>query len=164
MKVTPMGTDVCRPGRGLFAILPSPRAHARGYFLPALRPSGPPGLSGLRRVPRMPDYVAHLTDEDLNGGHAAIRKVGRLPPRGARAFQPAATRRLPAAFEFLRNPRPLVACCGQECPRASGDRPATGRRMVWRDMVTSRFRDGLIAEEWVISDLAERFLLARKRA
>lgn len=31
------------------------------------------------------------------------------------------------------------------------------------DMVTSRFRDGKIAEEWVISDLAERLLLARKR-
>jgi hypothetical protein len=36
------------------------------------------------------------------------------------------------------------------------------RRIVWRDMVTSRFRDGLIAEEWAISDLAERLLLARK--
>ena len=41
--------------------------------------------------------------------------------------------------------------------------PATGRLIVWRDMVTSRFRDGLIAEEWLITDLAERLLLARKR-
>ena len=41
--------------------------------------------------------------------------------------------------------------------------PATGRPIVWRDMVTSRFRDGLIAEDWVITDLAERLLLARKR-
>jgi predicted ester cyclase len=41
--------------------------------------------------------------------------------------------------------------------------PATGRQIVWRDMVTSRFRDGLIAEDWVITDLAERLLLARKR-
>jgi len=30
-------------------------------------------------------------------------------------------------------------------------------------MVTSRFRDGLIAEDWLITDLAERLLLARKR-
>jgi hypothetical protein len=29
-------------------------------------------------------------------------------------------------------------------------------------MHTSRFQDGVIAEEWVISDLAERLLLARK--
>jgi hypothetical protein len=32
-----------------------------------------------------------------------------------------------------------------------------------RDMVTSRFRDDLIAEDWLITDLAERLLLARKR-
>ena len=32
-----------------------------------------------------------------------------------------------------------------------------------REMVTSRFRDGLIAEDWFLTDLAERLLLARKR-
>jgi hypothetical protein len=42
--------------------------------------------------------------------------------------------------------------------------PATGRPIVWRDMVTSRFQDGRIAEDWVLTDLAERLLLARKRA
>lgn len=41
--------------------------------------------------------------------------------------------------------------------------PATGRPIVRRDMVTSRFRDGLIAEDWLNTDLAERLLLARKR-
>jgi predicted ester cyclase len=41
--------------------------------------------------------------------------------------------------------------------------PATGRPIVWRDMVVSRFRDGLIAEDWLIPDLAERLLLGRKR-
>lgn len=40
--------------------------------------------------------------------------------------------------------------------------PATGRRIAWRDMVTSRLHDGRIAEEWAVSDLAERLLLARK--
>jgi hypothetical protein len=30
-------------------------------------------------------------------------------------------------------------------------------------MATSRFDNGLIAEDWVITDLAERLLLARKR-
>jgi len=39
---------------------------------------------------------------------------------------------------------------------------ASGHRIVWRDMVASRFRDGRIAEEWVITDLAERLLHARK--
>ena len=41
--------------------------------------------------------------------------------------------------------------------------PATGRRIVWRDMVISRFRESLIAEDWFITDLAERLLLGRKR-
>jgi hypothetical protein len=34
--------------------------------------------------------------------------------------------------------------------------------VVWRDVVTSRLDAGLIAEDWSISDLAERLLLARK--
>ena len=32
--------------------------------------------------------------------------------------------------------------------------PATGRAIEWRDMLVSRFEDGLIAEEWAVSDLA----------
>ena len=41
--------------------------------------------------------------------------------------------------------------------------PASGRTLVWRDVVTSRFRNGLIVEDWVISDLAEQLLLSRKQ-
>jgi len=41
--------------------------------------------------------------------------------------------------------------------------PATGLTVVWRDMVISRFEDGLVVEDWVISDLAEQLLRARKR-
>lgn len=40
--------------------------------------------------------------------------------------------------------------------------PASGLQIIWRDMVTSQFRDGLIAEEWVVTDLAENLLLSRK--
>jgi len=40
--------------------------------------------------------------------------------------------------------------------------PATGRETVWRDMIVSRFHDGRIAEEWVVTDLAERLMRARK--
>jgi hypothetical protein len=36
-------------------------------------------------------------------------------------------------------------------------------QIVWRDMATSRFRDRLIAEDRVISDLAERLLPGMKR-
>lgn len=40
--------------------------------------------------------------------------------------------------------------------------PSTGQPMVWREMVVSRFSGSLIAEEWVVTELAERLLLARK--
>jgi predicted ester cyclase len=41
--------------------------------------------------------------------------------------------------------------------------PPTGRKLVWREMMTSRFENGLIAEDWLITDLAERLVLSRKR-
>jgi steroid delta-isomerase-like uncharacterized protein len=105
-----------------------------------------------------PDYVAHLTDQDLTGGHDAIRKVMDMY---GRAFPD-----LQVQVEILVEAKDRVAW--QRTLRAThqGDFkgfPATGRPIVWRDMVTSRFRDGLIAEDWIITDLAERLLLARKR-
>lgn len=104
------------------------------------------------------DYVAHLTDQDLTGGHDAIRTVLAMYQR---AFTD-----LRAAVDILVEGTDRVAW--QRTLRAThrGDFkgfPATGRKIVWRDMVTSRFHDGLIVEDWVISDLAERLLLARKR-
>ena len=41
--------------------------------------------------------------------------------------------------------------------------PASSQSIVWRDMVVSRVEDGRIAEEWVVTDLAERLLLGRKK-
>ncbi|MBL8857591.1 MAG: ester cyclase [Planctomycetes bacterium] len=104
------------------------------------------------------DYVAHVTDRDLEGGHAGIRKflVGIR-----RAFK-----ELQVEVEVLVVSKDHVAwqrtVRGKHVGAFRGF-PATGRRIVWRDMLTSRFRKGLIAEEWAVSDLAERLLLARKR-
>jgi steroid delta-isomerase-like uncharacterized protein len=104
-----------------------------------------------------PDYVAHGTDKGM-AGHGAIQ---RFVSTYRRAFPD-----LQVAVEVLARTKDRVAW--QRTLRAThkGDYkgfPATGRRIVWRDMVTSRFRDGLIAEDWVITDLAERLLLASKR-
>jgi steroid delta-isomerase-like uncharacterized protein len=105
------------------------------------------------------DYVAHLTDEDMAGGHEAIRRVlGML----RRAFPD-----LQVQVEILLEGKDRVAW--QRTLRATHQGefkgfPPTGRPIVWRDMVTSAFRDGLIAEDWLITDLAERLLLARKPA
>jgi steroid delta-isomerase-like uncharacterized protein len=103
------------------------------------------------------DYVAHLTDQDMTGGQGAIRQVLDMYRRAFPDLQ--------VEVEILVEAKDRVAW--QRTLRAThkGDFkgfPATGRPIVWRDMVTSRFRDGLIAEDWVITDLAERLLLARK--
>jgi steroid delta-isomerase-like uncharacterized protein len=105
-----------------------------------------------------PDYVAHLTDQDMTGGHEAIRSfVGTL----RRAFAD-----LQVEVEILVEGEDRVAWQRTLRGVHQGDFkgfPATGRQVVWRDMVTSRFRDGLISEDWPITDLAERLLVARKR-
>jgi len=104
-----------------------------------------------------PGYVAHLTDSDMNGGHEAIRGfVAGL----RRAFPDVAVE-----LEILVEAGDRIAW--QRTLRATHFHtfrgfPATGKGIVWRDMVTSRIEDGLIAEDWSISDLAERLLLARK--
>ena len=105
-----------------------------------------------------PDYVAHLTDQDMTGGHDWIR---RFLDKLQRAFPD-----LQIEVEILLEGKDRVAWQRTLRGTHQGDFmgfPACGRQIVWRDMVTSRFRDGLIAEDWVITDLAERLLLARKR-
>lgn len=105
-----------------------------------------------------PDYVAHVTGRDLTGGHAW---VGRYVGMVRRAFPD-----VEVEVEILLVGKDRVAWQRTLRGRHRGDFmgfPATGRKVVWRDMVTSRFRRGRIAEDWVVSDLAERLLLARTR-
>jgi predicted ester cyclase len=104
-----------------------------------------------------PDYVAHLTDQDLEG-HGAIRRFLGMLQRAFPALQVEVTILIqgPDRVAWQRTLR------GTHAGELIGF-PATGRQVVWRDMFTSRFRDGLIAEDWVVTDLAERLLLARAR-
>ncbi len=106
-----------------------------------------------------PDYLAHVTGEDLSLGHEGIRKFLDLYQRAFSDLQ--------IEVEILVEGKDKVAW--QRTLRGTHTRqfkgfPASGLSIMWRDVVTSRFNDGWIAEEWVISDLAERLLLSRKRA
>ena len=40
--------------------------------------------------------------------------------------------------------------------------PATGATVTWRDMIVSRVEHGVFVEDWVVTDLAEQLLRARK--
>lgn len=103
-----------------------------------------------------PDYRVHLTGGHMQG-HQAIRKYFDLLQR---AFS---DRRV--EVEILTESNTRIAWQRTFHATHAGayqDFPASGRELVWRDMVVSELRDGKIAEEWVVSDLAERLLLARK--
>ena len=105
-----------------------------------------------------PDYVVHLTDQDMAGGYDTIRRALDMYRRAFPDLQ--------VEVEIFVEAMDRVAWQRTLRGTHQGDFkgfPATGRPIVWRDMVTSQFRDGLIAEDWFITDLAERLLLARKR-
>lgn len=104
-----------------------------------------------------PGYVAHGTDRELRGHSGVRRYIAML----LRAFPT-----LNVEVEILLEGESRVAWQRRLSGVQKGSFmgfPATGRRIVWRDMITTRFRKGLIAEDWVITDLAEHLLLARKR-
>ena len=104
-----------------------------------------------------PTYVAHGTDGDLDGGHESIRRFLQM---------------IRKAFPDLELEVQILVEGGDRVAwvrRVEGTQeggfmgfPATGRRVVWRDMITTRIADGRIVEEWVLTDLAERLLRARK--
>jgi predicted ester cyclase len=105
------------------------------------------------------DYVVHLAERDVAGGHALVRDYLELVQR---AFP-----KLKVEVEILVQGTDRVAW--QRTLRAKQQGafkgfPSEGKTIVWRDAITSRIRDGLIAEEWVVSDLAEQLLLSRKRS
>ena len=102
-----------------------------------------------------PTYVVHLTDQDLRGPQVVKGFVNEL----RRAFPD-----LRVEVDVLVSEGNRVAW--QRTHRATHQAdfkgfPASGRTILWRDMVVTRFEDGMIAEEWAISDLAERLLAAR---
>src|SRR5688572_19058461 len=92
-----------------------------------------------------PDYVAHLTGQDVAGGHSVVRGMLELYQR---AFP-----RLKAQVDILLEGPDRISWQRTLRARQEGPFkgfPATGREIVWRDVVTSRFQEGLIKEEWVI--------------
>lgn len=103
-------------------------------------------------------YTVHLTERKMSGGHDLVRSV-------AGKFKSAFSH-LSIEVEILMEGAEKVAWQrvfrGTQTGSFFGF-PSTGRPVVWRDMVITRFEHEFIAEEWVISDLAERLLMSRKQ-
>ena len=104
------------------------------------------------------DYVVHLTDHDIKGGQSSIRDIiGKL----RQSFPD-----IRVDVEIFLQDDTRIAW--QRTLRGTHQSafqgfPASGLDIVWRDMVISQFRGDRISEEWVLTDLAERLLLSRKR-
>ena len=103
------------------------------------------------------NYVAHVTGQDLFGGHDVVKKIVRAYRR---AFS-----EIEVEIVILVKAKDRIAW--QRTLRAKHTGvfkgfPPTGRSIVWRDMIVTEFRDGLMLEDWVITDLAEQLLQARK--
>ena len=105
----------------------------------------------------VPDYVVHLAAGRSLRGHDGIRAAVSLTRR---AFS-----ELSVEVEVFVETADRVAwqrtLRGTQTGAYHGF-PASGREIVWREMVTSRIVDGQIVEEWLVSELAERLLLGRK--
>ncbi len=104
------------------------------------------------------DYVAHVTGQDFPDGHEVVKKIVRAYRR---AFS-----QIEVEIEILVKAKNRIAWQRTLKAKHTGafkGFPATGLSIIWRDMITTEFRDGLIAEDWVVTDLAEKLLLARKR-
>jgi len=104
------------------------------------------------------DYTVHLTDRVVKGGHSTVQGILKSLWQSFSDIQ--------VEVDILLESGSRVAW--QRTLRGTHNGkfqnfPASGYRIVWRDMVTSQFCDGLIAEEWVLTDLAEQLLLSRKQ-
>ena len=104
------------------------------------------------------DYAVHLTGRDMKGGHRIVQEVVSSLRESFPDIQVDVEILLEGAERIVWQRTLRATHKG-----AFKNFPASGLQIVWRDMVTSQFRDGLITEEWVVTDLGEQLLLSRKR-
>jgi steroid delta-isomerase-like uncharacterized protein len=92
-------------------------------------------------------YVAHVTGDDMTG------------PEGIAEFVTALREAFPdlqVGIEVLATEGDRVAWLRTSRGTHEGDFmgvPASGRQLVWQDIVVTRYEDGMIAEEWGESGL-----------
>jgi predicted ester cyclase len=106
-----------------------------------------------------PDYVLHAGGREFRGTGFVRKFIERL-----RAAIPDVR---VVRIEFLVRARSTIAW--QRTLRGTHKAdlmgiPPTRKRVEWRDLVVTRFDGRRIAEDWAVSELAERLLLKQPRA
>ncbi|MEW6238096.1 MAG: ester cyclase [Candidatus Omnitrophota bacterium] len=104
------------------------------------------------------DYIAHAGDKDYKG-HAFIKKF-------TKQIRSAIPDIKIISVEFLVKTSNTVTwlrtLSGTHKENMRGI-PPSGKKVKWQDMVVSRFQEGKIAEEWVVSELAGELALKQPR-
>lgn len=103
------------------------------------------------------DYVVHVTDQDIHGGHELIKSMVSM-------YQNAFSDLTAEVIVFLESDDTVAWQRTMRAKQTGAFKgfPGTGLPIVWQEMVITRVADGRIAEEWVVTDLAERLLHGRK--
>ena len=103
------------------------------------------------------DYVAHITDQDMRGGHDLLRAVVGM-------YRKAFSGLSAEVVVFLEGDDTVAWRRTMRAKQTGAFKgfPGTGLPIVWQEMVISRIAGSRIAEEWIVTDLAERLLLGRK--
>lgn len=105
-----------------------------------------------------PEYVVNITGQRVAGGHDIVRKVLSSILKSFPDIQ--------VQIDVLLEGGDRIAWLrtfkGTHKVSFKGF-PGNGQEIIWCDMVTSQIQDGKIVQEWVVTDLAERLLLSRKK-
>ena len=103
------------------------------------------------------DYVVHVTDQDIHGGHELIRSIASMYRK---AFSDLSVE----VVVFLESDDTVAWQRTMRAKQTGAFKgfPSTGLPIVWQEMVITRVADSRIAEEWIVTDLAERLLHGRK--
>ena len=99
------------------------------------------------------DYLVNLTDHEMTGGHKIVKDSIKM----LRHSFPDVRLELEVFLESDTRIAWQRTLRGTHRAAYRGF-PATGQQLVWRDMVVTQFRDGLIAQEWLVTDVAEQLL------
>ena len=98
-----------------------------------------------------PTYTGHVTGQDVSGGPKMIEDF----VKGLRTAFPD----LHVEVQVLATQGDRVAWVRTHRGTHRSDYmgvPASGRAILWRDIIVTRYEAGKIAEEWGVSDLGER--------
>ena len=100
-----------------------------------------------------PNYIVHAGGKDYQG-HKFIKEFTEMLRSAVSDIEVVNIEILLQAGETIAWRRTLT---GKHVANMMGALPS-GQILVWRDMVISRFEDGMITEEWNVSELAGEML------